>query len=214
MKFLQEVLSYLFTPSKEPFYRIYSILKMGLTRTRFLSRRPKKQASSEVHVFSRVVLPLILLLSFSFSAHAVEKVLCELTSDIDSDIGKIVYEMDSDNRGFAHLYMDTFVAGKHTKRVELLADKLVGGIVLNKKDDRIVVRIHSSNFDNDSGGILNLDTLYSGITGARKAYEIQVALDPSGPVLMTNKKRFTRMKFVGHRSMFLGVIGIERILFN
>lgn len=150
----------------------------------------------------------------SFAALAGETVLCEVSSDIDSDIGKIVYEMDQDNRSIKHLYQDTYSQGVRIGRIELPPEELRAGIVLNKKDKYIIVRMRSDNFDAERGGVLYLDTLYSALSGERREYVMELAMDKSGPVLIQNKQTFSKMKFIAKKSRVLGVIGIEKVLFG
>lgn len=145
---------------------------------------------------------------------AEEKVLCDLSSDMDSDTGKIVYEMDSENRGIEHLYQDSYRNGTRVARIELKAEALREGIILNQKDNHIIVRIHSDNYDADRGGVLYIDTLYSGISGERREYVMEMAMDKEGPVLHRYNKPFNKMAFVAKRSKVFGIIGIERINFN
>jgi hypothetical protein len=162
----------------------------------------------------RIVLPLVLSMAFFISAQAAEKVLCVSSSDIDSDIGKIVIDMDQDNRVIEHLYQDSYHDGKLVARLELSPAELKEGIILNRKDKYIIVRMHSDNYDPELGGVLYLDTLYSGISGERKEYEFDLAMDKDGPVLIQNKANFSKMKFIAKRSKILGVIGIERVEFG
>ncbi len=147
-------------------------------------------------------------------AEAAEKVLCTVTSDIDSDVGKIVYEMDADGRAITHLYQDTFHNGSRTERIELKADGLRDGIVLNKKDKYVIMRMQSDNFDVERGGVLRLDTLYSALSGERKEYVMEMAMDKAGPILLSGGKPFTKMNVTAKRSKVFGVIGIERINFQ
>ena len=162
----------------------------------------------------QIVLAVVLAVTFDISAIAREKTICVVSSDIDTDIGKMVVEMDQDNRGSKHLYQDGYHDGKLTSRIELNASDLKEGIVLNRKDKYITVRMHSDNFDTELGGVLYLDTLYSGISGERKEYEMDIAMDMTGPVLIRNKQNFSQMKFIAKRSKVFGVIGIEKIIFG
>lgn len=148
------------------------------------------------------------------NAMAEEKDLCLVTSDIDNNTAKIVYEMDSDNRAIEHLYQDSFQGNVRTARIELKADQLKNGIVLNRKDKYITVRMHSDNYDSERGGVLYLDTLYSGVSGERREYVMEVAMDKDGPVLISNKQNFKHMHFVAKRSKVFGIIGIERVVFG
>ena len=162
----------------------------------------------------RIVLPVVLSFAFAFSALATEKSLCVVSSDIDSDIGKIVVELDQDNRGIQHLYQDTYRDSKLTARLELKAEGLRTGIVLNRKEKYITVRMHSDNFDPERGGVLYLDTLYNGVSGERREYVMELAMDKSGPMLIQNKLEFSKMNFIAKRSKVLGVIGIEKVEFG
>ena len=150
----------------------------------------------------------------SFSAFSAEKTLCNVSSDIDSDTGKIIYEMDEDNRAIKHLFMDSYHNGVRSSRTELAAEGLKEGIILAKKDKYIIIRMHSDNYDTESGGLLYLDTLYSALSSERKEYMIELTKDNSGVVLLQNKQVFTKMKFVAKRSKMLGVIGIEKVILN
>lgn len=145
---------------------------------------------------------------------AAEKVICEVSSDLDSDTGKMVVEMDPDNRSIVHLYQDSYHNLNRVSRIELNASELSNGIVLNRKDKYITVRMYSHNYDPERGGILYLDTLYNGVTSERREYEIQLSMDKEGPMLIRNKVRFSKMKFIAKKSKVLGVIGIEKVVFG
>jgi hypothetical protein len=162
----------------------------------------------------QIALFLTLFLSLTFSAMGMEKVLCDVSSDLDTDYAKIVYEYDGTSRGIKHLYQDAYHAGVRTGRIELKSDGLKEGIILNQKDKIITVRMYSNNYDNEQGGVLYLDTLYNGVSGERREYVMEVAMDKTGPVLIQNRALFTKMKFIAKRSKVLGVIGIEKVLFG
>ena len=160
------------------------------------------------------MLTLCSVFILSFALHATEKELCVVTSDIDNDTAKIIYEMDQENRSIQHLYQDSFHDGSRIARIELDASGLKDGVVLNQKDKYIIVRMHSDNYDPDQGGVLYLDTLYSGISGERKEYEFDLVMDKSGPILIHDKSPFGKMKFIAKRSKVFGVIGVERVEFG
>lgn len=152
---------------------------------------------------------------FSFILQAEEKVLCTVTNDIDSEAAKIVYELDQDQRAIIHLYKDTYKGGQQTERVEMkVSDLTNGGIVLNRKDKYVTVRMWSDNYDAERGGMLYLDTLYSGVSGERRQYSIDLAMDKQGPIMIYEKQEFSQMKFIAKRSRVLGPIGIEKVLFS
>lgn len=162
----------------------------------------------------QIVLSTILYLALTLNVNAAEKVLCNVSSDIDTDTGKIVYEMDEDQRSIKHLFMDSYHNGARSGRIELQSEGLKDGIVLIKKDKYTVIRMHSDNYDAESGGVLYLDTLYSAISGERREYMMELAIDKTGMVLLQNQSAFTKMKFIAKRSKVLGVIGVEKVTFG
>jgi hypothetical protein len=161
----------------------------------------------------RIAALFFLTVFFSF-AHASEVTLCEVTSDIDNETAKMVYEMDADGRAITHMYKDRYVNGKRVEREELKISDLVGaGIVLAKKDKIVAVRMYSHNFDMERGGVLYLDTLYSGVSGERKEYEFEMGKTETGIVMTYKDVEFKRMHFIAKRSRILGIIGIEKVNF-
>lgn len=149
-----------------------------------------------------------------FSVHA-EEVLCTITSDIDSSKALLTYELDQDSRSITHLYQETFENNQMVAKDEMDLSKLTkGGIVLLERSNYVIVRIWSDNFDRDQGGVLNIDTLYNGISGERRQYDIDLARKDSGFDLAHDKTEFKNMKFIAKRSKILGIIGIEKVVFS
>lgn len=163
-----------------------------------------------------LALAVLTLSTFSGALHAAEKLLCTVTSDVDSDVGKLVYEMDEDNRVIKHLYSEKWVNNKLVDRAEIDMSGLNGnGIVLHKKDKYVTVRLYSHNFDEERGGVLYLDTLYNAVKGERREYAIEVSKNADSEIEMSNnKQRFSNMKFIGKKAPIVGVIGIERVNFS
>ena len=160
------------------------------------------------------IVAVLALTSLLSTVSATEKVLCIVTNDIDKEVGKMVVDYDEESRVVAHLYTEKWVNNVRVDRVEINADDLNGnGVVLNRKDKHITVRLYSHNFDKSSGGILYLDTLYNGVKGQRKEYTIEARMDGSDAVMTYNHQAFNRMHFVAKRSAILGVIGIEKVNF-
>lgn len=157
----------------------------------------------------------ILFFSISLSALGSE-LLCVINSDIDNSYAKLTYDWDVEKRAIDHFYQETYENGQLTNKEEINIDGLNnGGIVLLKKDKTTVVRIWSNNFDKDRGGVLFLDTLYNGVNGERKQYELDLDKNNDNFVLTTgNKIEFNKMKFIAKRSKILGIIGIEKIIFS
>lgn len=161
------------------------------------------------------VIALALSSAFTFSLQAAEVVLCEVTNDVDKEVGKMVYEFDEDARTILHLYKDTYSNNQRIKREELYAKDLLGsGIVLNRKDKYITVRMYATNFDEVRGGVVYLDTLYNGVNGERKEYTMQMNIEPGKVDMTYENKLFNNMHFVAKRKPILGVVGIEKVVFS
>ena len=162
----------------------------------------------------KIVSTLIVGLFISFNLYA-EEVLCTISSDIDSSIAKLTYEMDQDTQTITHMYQEKYENNQMTDREEIKVEGLTaGGIILLAKGKLTVVRIWSDNFDKNLGGVLYLDTLYSGVSGERRQYEIDLAKNKTGLVLSNNKNDFTNMQFIANRSRMFGIIGIAKINFS
>jgi hypothetical protein len=159
---------------------------------------------------------LLILSTNSFANGVTENLLCTVSSDVDSDVGKLVYEMDEDGRVIDHLYSEKWVNNILVSREEIkLADLVGNGIVLHKKDKYITVRLYSHNFDEERGGVLYLDTLYNAVKGERKEYTIEISKNLKSEIEMTyNKQNFSKMKFIGKKVPVLGVVGIEKVNFS
>ena len=162
----------------------------------------------------KIVSTLIVGLFISFNLYA-EEVLCTISSDIDSSIAKLTYEMDQDTQTITHMYQEKYENNQMTDREEIKVEGLTaGGMILLAKGKLTVVRIWSDNFDKNLGGVLYLDTLYSGVSGERRQYEIDLAKNKTGLVLSNNKNDFTNMQFIANRSRMFGIIGIAKINFS
>ncbi|MBY0415463.1 MAG: hypothetical protein K2Q18_14925 [Bdellovibrionales bacterium] len=169
----------------------------------------------QLSVVSKIAMSMLLSLGVGLNAYAGEKVLCLVTSDLDKEVGKMVYEYDDETRVVTHLYKERHLNDKLIERVEVNIDDLLGdGLILHKKDNYITVRLYSHNFDISSGGVLYLDTLYNGVKNERKEYLMEVRMDGGEDAVMTyNKVAFTRMHFVPKKVPILGIVGIEKVNF-
>lgn len=74
------------------------------------------------------------------------------------------------------------------------------------------MKLKSNNFDTEQGGIVVVDTLYSGVSGERKSYEIQLAQDKSGWSLFKQGKAIKEINIKANRVMVLGTVGIKNLV--
>lgn len=165
---------------------------------------------------SALALFLVLFLSFNSwsNSWAKEFVLAKITSDIDGNYALLVYERDEQTNEIVSMFADAYESGARVERKIVDENGLSKGIVLLEKDRYQIVKIQSSNFDRDRGGLFKLDTLYSALSGERRVYEFEVVVNPEDVVLETRSTgEFNRMHFIAKRSRVLGPIGIEKIQF-
>lgn len=152
-------------------------------------------------------------LALSSSIFAKEVTLARITSDIDGNYALLVYDRDDVTNDVVAMYADAYENGQRVERKALDENGLGRGIVLLEKDRYQIVKIQSSNFNRDRGGIIKLDTLYSALSGERRVYEFEVTVEADRVVMETRLGEFNRMHFIAKRSRVLGPIGIEKIQF-
>lgn len=158
---------------------------------------------------------VLIVLACSLPLYAVEKVICVITNDQDSDVSKFVYDLNEETQSIAHLYKDKFVGGRLVERLEMSEKDLKnGGIILSKQDKYIISRIESDNFDREQGGVLRLDTLHNGVNGDRKEYVFEISKTANGFEMFKDGKAFDKMFFKAKKSRVFGVVGIDTILFS
>jgi hypothetical protein len=76
----------------------------------------------------------------------------------------------------------------------------------------VVVKITGENFDEEQGGMLNLDTLVNILTGRRKNYELHLARAKKQWALYKNGHIITQIKVKANRVPILGVVGIKNLI--
>ena len=159
----------------------------------------------------KLILFLVMGLLFSFNAFSQEEVLSVTDNDDNTEIYKLIVKVDKKTQSLKEIYKDTYDNGIKINRVVLNPADLSteNGVVLEERDGYNVLNLKSDNFDHDRGGIITIDTLYSGFTGERRGYEVQLAKDKTGWKLFSNKKIVTKFHIKVNRSIILGTVGIK-----
>lgn len=164
-------------------------------------------------ISSSAVFTVIMMVSIFNVAKASEKTVATVSSD---DNTKTSYQLviDSKNgRGIEHFYKDVYENGKKIRRTELDPKVLMDtGMILEQRDQYVVMKLKSDNFDLEQGGIVVVDTLYSGVSGERKTYEIQLAQDKSGWSLFKQGKTIKEIQIKTNRVMVIGAVGIKTLV--
>lgn len=159
----------------------------------------------------RLILFLVASLILSFNAFSQEEVLSVTDNDDNTEIYKLVIKVDKHTQSLKEIYKDTYVDGVKIKRIILNPEDLTttNGVVLEERDGYNVLNLKSYNFDHERGGRITIDTLFSGFTGERRDYDVELAKDKVGWKLFRNKKVVTKFHIKVNRSIILGVVGIK-----
>ena len=163
-------------------------------------------------ISSSTVFTVIMMVSVFNVAKAAEKVVATVSSDENQTVYKLVVD-SKDGRAIEHFYKDVYVNGKKSGRDEILAKTLVNsGVILEQRDKHVVLKIKSNNFNLEQGGIVVVDTLFSGVSGQRKSYEVQLAQDKSGWSLFQQGKIIKEIQIKTNRVKVLGAVGIKTLV--
>lgn len=152
------------------------------------------------------------LLSLSF---AKEFVIAVIENDKDGRVSKLIVDT-IDNRKIKAFYKDYYDVGKSRVRVLLGTElKAKRPIIVEKRNERIIVQLESENFDEERGGIINIDTLFNAITKERKKYELELSKKIDGNwSLFKNKEPISRIYIKMNRVAIIGEVGISELLMN
>lgn len=164
---------------------------------------------------SKKIFLLALLISILISkTHGAEQVLATISNNDDSkNTYQLIVDSIDDARSIKTFYKDVYQDGKKISRDVLDYHVLVNdGMILEQRDQYIVLRLKSDNFDQEQGGVITVDTLYNGASGARKSYEVSMAKDPNGWVLLNQGKIVKQIFIQVNKVMFLGTVGIKNLV--
>ncbi len=150
----------------------------------------------------------------SLNVFAYEEVLSTTDNDDNNEIYKLVVSVDESTQTLRELFKDTYVNGSKIRRDVLDPKdlKTKNGIILEKRDNYNVLNLKSDNFDYDRGGRIVIDTLYNGIKGERKFYEVELAKDQVGWKLFKNQKSVSKFHVKVNRVIIVGTVGIKNIV--
>ncbi len=141
-----------------------------------------------------------------------EVVIATITNDENKEIYTFVAQTDDTTDSIKAFFKDDYINGKKTERELLPSRELTReGVVLEKRGDHTVINLKSENFDSTRGGLVTIDTLYSGINGERKEYELHLAKSASGWKLFHGNKIITKLHIQINKIAFIGTVGIKNI---
>jgi hypothetical protein len=112
-------------------------------------------------------------------------------------------------------YKDVYQEGKRVRR-EALDFKVITKkeLVLEQRDKYLIMGLKSNNFDAELGGVITIDTLYSGVNNSRKEYDLDLTKDRSGWILVKTGKVIKHIHIQSNKMTILGTVGIKNLLMN
>ena len=161
---------------------------------------------------SSTVFSIIMMASFLSVTQAAEKVVATVSSDDNQKTYKLVVD-SKDERVIDHFYKDVYENGVKQDRKEILANALLGGgVVLEQRNKHVLMKLKSNDFNVEQGGMVIIDTLYSGVNGQRKSYEVQLAKGQSGWSLFLKGKIINEIQIKTNRVKVIGPVGIKSLV--
>jgi hypothetical protein len=163
-------------------------------------------------VSSTAFCTFILIITIFNVAKASEQVLATISRDEGSLIYKLVVN-DNDGMEIKTFYNDVYERGIRIRRTELDPIQLYNqGMILEQRDKHIVLKLTSTNFDLEQGGIIIADTLYNGASGERRSYEIQLAKSKTGWGLFKKGKSIKEISIQTNKIIIIGAVGIKNLV--
>lgn len=141
-----------------------------------------------------------------------EDIIATITNDENKEVYNMIVASDDETNTIMAFYKDDYLNGKKYERELLSSSELVSrGVVLDQRGARTVIALKSDNYDNERGGMLTIDTLYSGVNGQRKEYEVELAQSEQGWKLFKKGKLISKLHIVVNKKFLLGAIGVKEI---
>lgn len=146
-----------------------------------------------------------------------EEIIATITNDENKQVYTFVAETNENIDSIKSFYKDNYSpAGRKTNRELLASEKLTtGGLVLEKRGNHEVLKLESNNFDLEQGGVVTIDTLYNGVSGQRKEYDLHLAKAQDGEWrLFKGSKVIKKLHIIVNKKFALGAVGVKEIQMN
>ncbi len=145
---------------------------------------------------------------------AKEEIIATITNDENKQVYTFVAETDDQTDSILSFYKDNYSSsGKKVDRELLASEKLTeGGLILEKRGKHEILKLESNNFDLEQGGLVTIDTLYNGVNGQRKEYDLQLAKATDGVwKLFKGSKIISKLHIVVNKKFMVGAVGVKEI---
>lgn len=146
------------------------------------------------------------------AVHAREQVLATISSDDNKGVFNFVANIDDKNQNIKGFFKDNYNGGNKTAR-EALDVRGINreGVVLDKRGDHTVINLRSNNFDLERGGAVVIDTLFNGVTGERKGYEVELSRSGDTWKLFNRNTPVSKLFIEVNKKPIVGTVGIKNI---
>ncbi len=160
----------------------------------------------------KFILALLGLTIVATNVFAKEEVLATITNDENREIFKFVANTDDSTQSLKAFFKDDYLNGQKTEREVLPTKELTRqGVVLDKRGDHTVITLKSHNFDFARGGTVVIDTLFNGVTGERREYEVELAKDKNGWKLFNGRIAVSKLHIEVNKKALIGTVGVKNI---
>ncbi len=160
----------------------------------------------------RILISLFVFVLFSITnLEASTFNIVEITRDDSSLTYRLIVDSE-DESIIDQVRKETHLNGKLINNEILNPDELKKGIVLEEQRGFQVLVLRSSNFDMVHGGSVQVDTLYSGVTGERRSTYFDLAKHENGWALFYRNRIVKRLQIRVNRVPILGVVGIKELI--
>lgn len=170
-----------------------------------------------MNTFKRVlpVKTFILSILVSGSVFALDHKLVDITNDEDRETTRFILKTDDNNdevNGFIKQTLNRHGGVIQTTTMGVNGVYSNHGIVLEKRDGRIIVALKSDNFATHNGGNIEVDTLYNGVTSTRKQYDLELARAGRSWELLRDGRPVSKMHLKSKKIPLVGTVGISDIV--
>lgn len=160
----------------------------------------------------RILISLFVFVLFSITnLEASTFNIVEITRDDSSLTYRLIVDSE-DESIIDQVRKETHLNGKLINNEILNPNELKKGIVLEEQRGFQVLVLRSSNFDMVHGGSVQVDTLYSGVTGERRSTYFDLAKHENGWALFYRNRIVKRLEIRVNRVPILGVVGIKELI--
>ncbi len=145
-------------------------------------------------------------------AHSKETEVATVLNDETKTTYKLVI-VDRDDRRIVGVFKDVYELGKKVRR-DSLSPEIISqkGMVLEERKSMIVLQLVGRNFDLELGGTLSIDTLFNGINGERRSYEVELARDKMGWKLFKKGTVIKELFIQTNKIRIFGAVGIKNVV--